>query len=474
MISAITENQNSVDRLLPHGWELKPISEVTEINPKLDKSAIPDKLMVSFVPMQSVGAADGTIDVSKLRPAAEVKKGFTNFQEGDVLFAKITPCMENGKMAVVPKVASGYGFGSTEFHVLRPKNGVDARYLYYFVSSQSVRREAAHNMTGAVGQKRVPTSFIANLEIPLAPPDQQRLIVAEIEKQFSRLDGAVANLKRIKTNLKRYKASVLKAAVEGKLTEEWRKANPDVEPANELLKRILAERRKKPKDKKWKQKYQESTTVETTDLPELPNGWIWVSIEQLALAEPNAIKAGPFGSALKKSFYVPKGYKIYGQEQVINGDPFYGDYYINEAKYNTLKSCAVKPGDILISLVGTIGRVLILPEGIAPGIINPRLVKLSLNPRLVKAEFIKACIESPFVKQLFSLISHGGTMDILNLTILKAIPLPLPSLREQDAILQEIDRVSSIEKELEATISVNMLRADRLRQTVLMKAFSGR
>jgi type I restriction enzyme S subunit len=173
-------------------WKPVPIKDIADINPKLDKSAIPDKLMVSFVPMQSVGAGDGSIDVSNLRPASEVKKGFTNFQEGDVLFAKITPCMENGKMAVVPKVASGYGFGSTEFHVLRPKNGLDPRYLYYFVSSQNVRKEAAHNMTGAVGQKRVSTSYIADLEILLAPPDQQRLIVAESEKQFSRLDQSQA------------------------------------------------------------------------------------------------------------------------------------------------------------------------------------------------------------------------------------------------------------------------------------------
>ena len=201
------------------GWTRVPIKEIADINPKLDKSSIPDKLMVSFVPMQAVGADDGTINVSNLRPASEVKKGFTNFQEGDVLFAKITPCMENGKMAIVPKVAGGYGFGSTEFHVLRPRDGLDPRYLYYFVSSQSVRKEAAHNMTGAVGQKRVSTSYIADLEIPLAPPDQQRLIVAEIERQFSRLDEAVANLKRVKANLKRYKAAVLKAAVEGRLVE---------------------------------------------------------------------------------------------------------------------------------------------------------------------------------------------------------------------------------------------------------------
>ncbi len=349
-------------------------------------------------------------------------------------------------------------------------------------------KEWLYSVSSATTLPIVNKGKFQQVSFPLAPIEDQKRIVAEIEKQFSRLDDAVANLKRVKANLKRYKAAVLKAAVEGKLTEEWRKANPNVGSASELLRRILAERRKKweeneqtkmkskgtkAKDDRWKQKYQEPTPAETTDLPELPHGWTWASIEQLAIAEPNAIKAGPFGSALKKSFYTPKGYKIYGQEQVINGDPFYGDYYIDETRYNTLKSCAVKPGDILISLVGTIGRVLILPKGIEPGIINPRLVKLSIDPRLVCAEFIKACIESPFVKQLFSLISHGGTMDVLNLTILKSIPFPLPSLKEQNAILQEIDRVSSIEKGLETTISVNLLRAERLRQTVLMKAFSG-
>ncbi len=92
------------------------------------------------------------------------------------------------------------------------------------------------------------------------------------------------------------------------------------------------------------------------NLAELPKRWIWINFEALAEANPNALKAGPFGSALKKSFYVLNGYKIYGQEQVIREDPFYGDYYIDEERYEVLKSCAVKPGDILISLVGTIGK----------------------------------------------------------------------------------------------------------------------
>src|SRR6185437_13075560 len=120
--------------------------EVADINPKVDKSQIQDDLEVSFVPMPAVEELSGRVDVSTCRPFAEVKKGYTPFLEGDVLFAKITPCMENGKIAVVPTLKNGYGFGSTEFHVLRPHQGIDAKYLRYFVSSQSFRADAEHNM----------------------------------------------------------------------------------------------------------------------------------------------------------------------------------------------------------------------------------------------------------------------------------------------------------------------------------------
>jgi type I restriction enzyme S subunit len=204
------------------GWPQKPLSEVVDLNPRLNKSVYRDDLEVSFVPMASVEAGSGRMEVSQTKHFSAVKKGYTSFRESDVLFAKITPCMENGKMAVVPKLINELGFGSTEFHVLRPHEGIDPRFVYYFVSSQHFRREAAHRMTGAVGQKRVPQSFLEEALIPVPLFDDQQRIVAEIEKQFSRFDEAVANLKRVKANLKRYKAAALKAAVEGKLTEEWR------------------------------------------------------------------------------------------------------------------------------------------------------------------------------------------------------------------------------------------------------------
>ena len=147
--------------------KMVPMSEAVEVNPKLDRSLLADDLDVSFVPMASVEALTGGIDVSTIRKYAEVKKGYTHFRDGDILFAKVTPCMENGKMAIGRKLANGVGFGSTEFHVLRPRAGVDARYIYYFVSSQTFRKEASGHMTGAVGLRRVPSAYLLMARLKL-------------------------------------------------------------------------------------------------------------------------------------------------------------------------------------------------------------------------------------------------------------------------------------------------------------------
>ena len=200
--------------------QLVPLSQAVEVNSKIDRTALHDDLEVSFVPMAAVKALSGDIDVSNIRKYAEVKKGYTHFRNGDILFAKVTPCMENGKMAIARKLLNGVGFGSTEFHVLRPRAGVDARYIYYFVSSQTFRKEASGHMTGAVGLRRVPSAYLEEQLIPLPGIEQQREIVAEIEKQFSRLDEAVANLQRVKANLKRYEKATIESLTNPETFEE--------------------------------------------------------------------------------------------------------------------------------------------------------------------------------------------------------------------------------------------------------------
>ena len=167
--------------------------------------------------------------------------------------------------------------------------------------------------------------------------------------------------------------------------------------------------------------------------------WPMVSVEDLVSDKRHSMKAGPFGSALKKEFYVHSGYKIYGQEQVIRGDAHYGDYYISEEKYRELESCKVQAGDVLISLVGTYGKTLIVPEVHEPGIINPRLLKLTLNPeKMTPTFFVTAFAQESVMSQVHGM-SYGGTMDILSLKVLRSLRLPAPPLATQQAIVAEIE-----------------------------------
>lgn len=172
--------------------------------------------------------------------------------------------------------------------------------------------------------------------------------------------------------------------------------------------------------------------------------WEMMELQSVARKDKNSLKAGPFGSALKKDCYVKSGYKIYGQEQVIKGDANYGDYYINEDKYKELKSCRVSSDDILISLVGTYGKTLIIPKDYQQGIINPRLLKISLDNQLITSVFFDLIFHADFVEKQIENFSHGGTMNILNLKIVKQIKIPLPPLEIQNQIVAQIEKEQAL------------------------------
>ncbi len=447
-------------------WPLKPLSEIVDLNPRLDKSGYQDDLNVSFVPMAAVEAGSGRIEVSQTRHFSTVKKGYTPFREGDVLFAKITPCMENGKMAVVPKLTNGVGFGSTEFHVLRPRPGIEPRYVYHFVSNMSFRREAAHHMTGAVGQKRVPTSFLEDAAIPVPPFDQQQRLVAEIEKQFSRLDEAVANLKRVKANLKRYKASVLKAAVEGRLTEDWRKQHPNAEPASKLLERILAERRKK-----WngRGKYKEPVGPEASNLPLLPKGWTWAVVEQLGV-----VQLGRQRSPKNRS----KDYAVryIRAANITETGLDLSDLLDMEFSPQEQERYRLMKGDLVLSEASgsprQVGKPAVWRDQLPLCCFQNTVIRL--RPTMDLSPYLLKCFQSYFVNGVFAKIAGGVGINHLSAEKFSKITIPLAPVPEQQQILAEVDRRLSVVAKLEATVEANLTRADRLRQSILSQAFNGK
>jgi type I restriction enzyme, S subunit len=393
--------------------------------------------------------------------------------------------MENGKIAVVPPLVNNYGFGSTEFHVIRPHKRIESKYIYYFLSRAEFRKEAARHMTGAVGLKRVPTDFLIRSVIPLpATEEDQKKIVAEIEEHFSRLDEAVTAMKRIQANLKRYKAAVLKAAVEGKLTEQWRKEHPDVEPGDQLLKRILAERRIKWEDDEsakmrvkgiksndalWKKRYAEPPAPDTANLPILPERWVWSTLEQLLCFMRNGISAKPDAETglpiLRISAIRPMLVKIDDVRYLSS----------NEDKYLEF---ALSPGDLLFTryngnpdLVGVCG---VVPE-LYRTIVHPdKLIRCKLaSPELIPKYVANMANIGPSRGYLTQRVRTTAGQAGISGTDLRGMPIPLPPHREQKAIMDELDSRLTTTEKLEATIGMNLKRAERLRQTILQKAFSG-
>ena len=195
--------------------------------------------------------------------------------------------------------------------------------------------------------------------------------------------------------------------------------------------------------------------------------WESASLVEVCV-EDNGIKAGPFGSSLKKEFYSKSGIRIYGQEQVIAGDFNIGDYYISDEMFSDFTAYEVRFGDLLISLVGSFGKVMVVPEGIERGIINPRLLKISPKPECILPVFVAKLIEHPRVQDELLRMSHGGTMGILNASLLRALRVVVPPLILQQkfvSLVESHERLRSIQREA-------LRQAEHLFQTLLHRAFS--
>ena len=266
MAKAQHHDRNGVPELLelPEGWTLATLGRVCDLNPpKPSAGSVDPHTPVTFVPMAAVDAASGKIATPEMRAFSVVRKGFTSFRDGDVIMAKITPCAENGKAAIASGLQNGLGFGSTEFHVLRPTNAVLEEYIYYYIRQESFREAAAAEMTGSVGQKRVPAWFLENASLPLPPIAEQRRIVSKVEALLARVDAARDRLAKVPATIKRFRQSVLAAACSGRLTAAWRESHPDVESASKLLSRIRVECER------------EDASELKLDQPEIPDTWAW-------------------------------------------------------------------------------------------------------------------------------------------------------------------------------------------------------
>ena len=219
---------------LPDSWVWVRLGDIVEINPNKIKINIDENELVDFIPMKNVSENSPEIIENNFEKFKNLQKGYSQFIENDILFAKITPCMENGKTAIVSNLKEKIGYGSTEFHVLRSTKIISNKLLYNFLKQQRFREDAKYNMTGSVGFRRVPTEFMRSYPFPLPPLEEQQEIVRVLDEVLEN-ENKVKELLELEERIDILEKSILHKAFKGELGTQ----NSSDESALELLKEIL-------------------------------------------------------------------------------------------------------------------------------------------------------------------------------------------------------------------------------------------
>ncbi|MDD2389918.1 MAG: restriction endonuclease subunit S [Desulfobacterales bacterium] len=469
---------------LPVNWSVVTIGDITEYiqrgkSPKyIENSGLPviNQKCIRWFGIQKEHLKYVDPDQwSKWAPERYVR-------EGDILWNS-TGTGTIGRAAVIKHLAQNEKYVvDSHVTIVRPKE-VEPLYVHYWIMSQSVQGCIEAMQSGSTNQVELSKAAVEALLIPVAPPNQQKRIVAEIEKQFSRLDEAVANLKRVKANLKRYKAAVLKAAVEGKLTEEWRQAHPDVEPASKLLVRILIERRTKweqnelanmkakgkvPKDEQWKKKYKVPKGPERFGY-KIPYSWTLATVQQVA-------GKVQYGSSSKTN-QDNNGISVLRMGNIFEGELLLGVLKYLPEDHSEFPELLLKDNDLLFNRTNS-------PELVGKTAVYKGQPKLcSFASYLIRVQVLMG-IESKFIsyyinsmygrKWIKSVVNQQVGQANVNGTKLQALTIPIPPSEEQRKIVLEMQNRFSLVNGLERDLDADLRRAERLRQSILKKAFSGK
>jgi len=348
------------------------LSEVAEINPRLERSSLTDlNELISFVPMASVSEVSGSITAEESRRASEVMKGFTSFKDRDVLVAKITPCFENGKIAHA-RITKRLGFGSTEFHVARPKSrSLDDRYLYHFLRQPAVRDEGERRMTGSGGQKRVPKAFLEELNIPLPPLPEQRRIAAILDK-----------------------ADALRA-----------KRREAIAKLDQLLQSVFLEMFGDPvtNPKKW------------------PGHTLGDSVLEMQ-----------YGPRFHNERYSSGGIRIVRITDLSpTGELNFSAMPRMDVDTDVQARFILQPGDLIFARTGaTVGKVALIKASDPPSIAGAYFIRMQFNESVL-SEYIFTALRSQSIQKLISVKSRQAAQQNFSGPGLRQLPMPMPPLELQ-------------------------------------------
>jgi type I restriction enzyme S subunit len=356
-------------------------------------------------------------------------------------------------------------------------------YLKYFL----INRGLADVITGTA-QPQITQENLKIVHVDLAPYNEQNRIVEKLEELLSDLDNGVAELKAAQTKLTQYRQSLLKSAVEGSLTAEWRQQNPVTETGEQLLQRILTERRQRweqqklaefkekgktpPKD--WQKKYPEPVQPDTSELQELPDGWVWASVDQCVL-ETKGITDGPFGSNLKSSHYVGSGPRVIRLQNIGDGVFYDEKAHITDKHYETLIKHSIEADDVVVAMMGEVlPRSCIIPDGVAPGIVKADCARIRVNKELLSPYLLAGFLNSPSTRQRTKSLIKGIGRPRINLGHIRALAIPIAPQSEQKAMIDSLNAQFDETTNKALEIEISLKHIDAQRKNILKDAFSGK
>jgi type I restriction enzyme S subunit len=372
----------------------------------------------------------------------------------------------------------------------RPHEFVNSRFALlvfrHYLHSRRFQRVAKWTVNIAhLGAQR-----FAEIEFPLPPLREQEKIADKAEELLSDLEAGVAALKRVKAALSRYRTAVLRAAVEGRLTQERRRETKTAEPAQKLLAQALkkhhdnwlnvslrrfAEAGKNP-PKNWKARYGPPAPPKVEQMSSLPEGWCWATVEQLGTVGEQPVMTGPFGSTLGREDFIDSGIPLLTIGCLAEtGVKLDHACFISPQKAQELVRYQLKQGDLLFSRSASVGRVGFVTAELEGSLINYHLMRLRLaHPVISPRYFVYYVRGSSAVVSYLRRVNHGATRDGINTTDLLGMPVALPPRKEQEQIVSEVERRLSVVDVVETEVEQGLKRATRLRQAILRHAFEGR
>ena len=452
---------------LPRGWVWIRLDQILD---KFESGGRPkggSKNIQSGIP--SIGGEhltnDGRFNFTNVRYVP--LDFFTKMSKGEVKKGDALIVKDGATTGKVSFVREDFPFdkAAVNEHVFlaRPLQDIDQLWVFYYMFSLDGQDCVRKSLRGTA-QGGITKSFFVDTFLPLSPLPEQHRIVDKIEELFAQLDAGVEALKKTQIQLRHFRQSVLKSAFKGELTVKWRKHHKgNLEPASTLLEKIK-------EDRKTSSNYKELPQPDTTDLSEIPQEWKWARLVDFIESMKNGIYRPP-------QFYGTYGVACLRMYNIENGKIVWKDIKRMNLTHDEINEYGLLEGDILVNRVNSrelVGKAAPIPNGLEPCVYESKNIRVRLHAKYVVSKYVSYWLQLSGQTYFNHNAQQTVGMASINQEQLSSIPVPFCPLIEQNKITEEIERYFSVADEIETTLMKNLKQSDRLRQSILKRAFEGK